>query len=94
MLACSLTGQELRVVHNRVGSPTYAPDLNDGLRRLVQAGAKGLYHVVNAGTANSYELARAAVERARLPGPALHHRRPVPGSGGSPRLQRPGHQPL
>ena len=50
--------RELRVVDDQVGSPTYAPDLAEGLWRLIVAGARGTYHMTNAGIVSRYEFAR------------------------------------
>ena len=55
-------GAPLRVVDDQRGSPTYAGHLADALLRLVEADARGLYHVANSGTATWWELARAAVD--------------------------------
>jgi dTDP-4-dehydrorhamnose reductase len=48
---------ELSVVDDQVGSPTYTPDLADGLIRLVEAGAKGVVHVANEGACSWYDYA-------------------------------------
>ena len=48
---------ELKVVSDQVGSPTYTPDLADGLARLVEAGASGIVHVSNEGACSWYEYA-------------------------------------
>ncbi len=61
-----LAGRDrLPVVDDQTGSPTYAPDLAAGLVRLVEARARGLYHLANAGRATWCGLAR---EAARLRG--------------------------
>jgi dTDP-4-dehydrorhamnose reductase len=39
----------LRVVDDQHGCPTYATDLAEGIRALVEAGAQRLYHLSNAG---------------------------------------------
>lgn len=49
---------ELRVVADQVGSPTYTPDLADGLWRLSRTGAFGTYHMTNAGVVSRYQFAR------------------------------------
>jgi len=48
----------LRVVHDEVSNPTYAPDLADGLAALIHTGAYGVYHMTNAGYCSRYEFAR------------------------------------
>jgi dTDP-4-dehydrorhamnose reductase len=54
----------LRVVADQRGRPTYAEDLAWALRRLVEVGARGLYHVANAGEATWWDLARASLDEA------------------------------
>jgi dTDP-4-dehydrorhamnose reductase len=58
----------LRVVDDQRGRPTYAEDLAGALCRLVEVGARGLYHVANAGEATWWELARASLDEAGHPG--------------------------
>ncbi len=48
------------VVDDQVGSPTSAHDLADALVALVEAGAEGVFHVVNDGAVSRFELARTA----------------------------------
>ncbi|HYR89103.1 MAG TPA: dTDP-4-dehydrorhamnose reductase [Terriglobia bacterium] len=49
--------KELKVVDDKVGSPTYAKDLLQGIRSLMETGYYGLYHMVNSGPASRYEIA-------------------------------------
>ncbi len=51
----------LRVVHDQVGSPSYAEDVAYALVRLLEVGAEGVVHVVNEGRATWYEVAREIV---------------------------------
>jgi len=64
ILKKAASGEALRVVADQRGSPTYAPDLARGLRRLVERAEYGTYHVVSAGDASWHELAEAAVREA------------------------------
>ncbi|MFP5240007.1 MAG: dTDP-4-dehydrorhamnose reductase [Acidobacteriota bacterium] len=57
---------ELSVVHDQIGSPSYTPDLAAYSVALVQAGATGLFHLANAGRASWCELASEAVTAAGL----------------------------
>jgi dTDP-4-dehydrorhamnose reductase len=60
-------GEPLRVVGDEVGSPTYAPDLAEGIVELLAGGAfGGLHHVVNDGTVSRAGWARALLAAARL----------------------------
>jgi dTDP-4-dehydrorhamnose reductase len=54
----------LRVVDDQVGRPTYAVDLAGAVVRLVEAGARGLYHVANDGIATWWDLARFCLDEA------------------------------
>ena len=47
----------LSVVTDEIGSPTYAPDLAQGIVRLIDTGAFGVYHLTNAGVCSRYEFA-------------------------------------
>lgn len=58
----------LRVVGDQRGRPTYAADLARAIRRLVEVGARGLYHVANAGEATWWDLARACLDEAGFRG--------------------------
>lgn len=54
----------LRVVDDQRGRPTYAVDLAGALQALLEADARGLYHVANGGVASWWDLARAALDAA------------------------------
>jgi dTDP-4-dehydrorhamnose reductase len=56
----------LRMVHDEVGSPTYAPDLAAALLRLIEQPFYGTYHLVNAGACSRYEFAREIVQQANM----------------------------
>ena len=64
ILARARAGEPLRVVADQVFSPTYAPDLAAGLLALVEAGARGLFHLTNQGACTWHEMATAALEMA------------------------------
>ncbi len=55
--------QELRVVDDQRGSPTYTPDLAAALLAVVTGGRFGLYHVTNTGTCSWFEFATAIAAR-------------------------------
>lgn len=57
---------QLNVVHDQIGSPTYTPDLARYSVELVNAGGEGIYHLVNSGQASWCELAAEAVHLAGL----------------------------
>ncbi len=66
MLRLAGEREEVRVVADQVGSPTFTPDLAGMIRRLVVGRLPGLFHVTNPGTATWFELARATFAAAGL----------------------------
>lgn len=66
ILARARSGDRLRVVADERFSPTYAPDLAAGIVALLDAGARGVFHLTNSGACTWHELARAALEIAGL----------------------------
>jgi len=66
ILELAKTRDNLNVVHDQLGSPTYTPDLADNSLALVQAGARGVFHLACSGSASWCELASEAVAVAGL----------------------------
>lgn len=58
ILALSEQQPELAVVDDEVAAPTYALDLAVAIRRLIESGCFGVYHLVNEGACSRYEFAR------------------------------------
>ncbi len=94
---------ELQVVDDQVGSPTYAPDLAEGLWRLIAAEAQGAFHMTNVGIVSRCQFAREIVAAAGLDVPIkpirsanLNQpaRRPAFSALTSVRLSAVGLQPL
>lgn len=56
----------LRVVTDEVGSPSYAPDVAEGLLKLIEVNARGTYHLVNGGQVSRFELAKRIIELAGI----------------------------
>jgi dTDP-4-dehydrorhamnose reductase len=63
MVQAAQAGKPLTVVDDQFGSPTYTPDLAEGILDLLDAGASGLWHLTNSGTTNWFEFAAAALEQ-------------------------------
>ncbi|WP_462324683.1 dTDP-4-dehydrorhamnose reductase [Desulfoplanes sp.] len=61
ILDLAATRSSLDIVHDQVGCPTYTLDLACYTLALVQAGAKGIYHLTNTGHASWCELAAEAI---------------------------------
>jgi dTDP-4-dehydrorhamnose reductase len=62
MLRLGAERDEVAVVDDQRGCPTYAPDLAGALARLAVERRPGVYHVTNAGACTWHDLAAAAVE--------------------------------
>ena len=62
---------EVRVVSDQYGSPTYVPHLAAGIAQLLPSGAFGTYHIVNAGAASWYDFAVALFAEIGLATPIL-----------------------
>lgn len=63
-----LGGQNpLRVVNDKLGSPTYGKDLLTGIRTLLTTSYFGLYHMVNRGCCSRYDVALALRELLQRP---------------------------
>ncbi len=54
--------EELFMVTNEVGSPTYAPDLAAAIVRLIRYPLYGIYHLTNQGFCSRYEFAKKILE--------------------------------
>ncbi len=59
---------ELRVVDDQVGSPTYTVDLAGAIERLVDAGASGIVHCGNSGECSWYDFAKEIMRIKRIKG--------------------------
>jgi len=62
------SGQPLRIVEDQIGSPTWVEDLATALAGLLDLHSfpRGILHVTNSGHCSRLELARAALELARI----------------------------
>lgn len=78
--------RELSVVDDQVGRPTYAPDLAQGIRALVERRVTGIVHFANGGDATWFELAQEALRLAGWPDVVV---KPVPTS----EFPRPARRP-
>ncbi|HVF32920.1 MAG TPA: dTDP-4-dehydrorhamnose reductase [Acidimicrobiales bacterium] len=66
MLRLAGERDELRVVADQVGSPTFTEDLAAAIKRLVVGRLPGVFHVTNSGVATWHELAQATFSAAGL----------------------------
>lgn len=66
VIELSRSGARLIAISDAFGTPTYAEDLAQRLRRLAELDLPGIYHVTNSGDGVSYaEFTRAALDAAR-----------------------------
>lgn len=66
MLKLGAEKDSLSVVHDQIGSPTYAVDLARFLLQLIQTEKYGIYHASNSGHCSWHEFAQAIFETAGL----------------------------
>jgi dTDP-4-dehydrorhamnose reductase len=66
ILARAETGEEVRVVNDQRGAPTYARDLAVATLEALSLGLRGTYHAANAGHCTWYDAARTSVSLAGL----------------------------
>jgi dTDP-4-dehydrorhamnose reductase len=76
MLRLMAERDELRVVADQIGTPTWATSLADGIWKLAVADARGIYHYTDSGAASWYDFAVAIQEEALVLG-LLGHAIPV-----------------
>lgn len=69
ILAKATAGERLRVVHDQVGSPTYAADLAAAIARLLRDGRTGCYHVTNGGACSWHAFAVEILRQAGVAAP-------------------------
>jgi dTDP-4-dehydrorhamnose reductase len=66
VIAQAKAGEPIRVVSDQTVSPTFAGDLAEALKALVQTQAYGLYHAANPGPVSWYQFAREVLAQAGL----------------------------
>jgi dTDP-4-dehydrorhamnose reductase len=64
MLSLSKKNNELKVVNDQIGSPTYAKDLAKAIKEIIEKKSDkyGIYHVTNKGEVSWYEFAKKIFE--------------------------------
>jgi dTDP-4-dehydrorhamnose reductase len=80
MIKLAREKESLKVVHDQVGCPTYAPDLAEAVLGVIRKkdfrDARGVYHLAGAEPVSRYDLAVAAIER--VPNRKVRSIEPVP----------------
>lgn len=78
MLRLGQDREELRVVADQVGSPSWAKDIADAIAQLLQSETTGIYHFTNSGVVSWYDFAIAIFEEAGALGFPLKVQRVIP----------------
>jgi len=78
--------EELAVVDDQVGSPTYTRDLSRKIKELLLTKLYGVYHITNSGSCSWYEFAREILKLGGIKGVEL---KPIT----SEELSRPARRP-
>ena len=83
MLELGKSHSEITVVYDEVGTPTYTPDLAQGISQLIESDSYGIYHLTNSGSCSWCEFARYIFEVAQMdvkviPVTAAEFARPAP----------------
>ncbi|WP_147821224.1 dTDP-4-dehydrorhamnose reductase [Salidesulfovibrio onnuriiensis] len=82
--------EQLNVVNDQTGSPSYTPDIARNTLELVRRGKTGIYHLCNSGSATWFDLAATAVKMAEIPCAV----EPVPTSAYPTKAARPAYSVL
>jgi dTDP-4-dehydrorhamnose reductase len=67
MLRLATEKQELAVVDDQIGSPTWTVDLSLAIKALLDSGCTGIYHAANSGFCSWNEFARAIFSESGIP---------------------------
>jgi dTDP-4-dehydrorhamnose reductase len=59
-------GPPLRVVKDQIGAPSWARDVSQGIKLLVERRATGVYHIANSGYASWFDVAAFIVNHLKL----------------------------
>ena len=59
-------GENIRVVNDQLRTPTYIPDFVDGIIKIAESGAEGIYHISGEGVTTPFDMAIAVAEYLQL----------------------------
>lgn len=62
----ALAGENLRIVDDQIGRPTYARDLAGAIVKLLDSARYGTYHISNTGFCSWFDFARKIIREANL----------------------------
>lgn len=66
MLRLAKEKEEIGIVHDQIGSPTYTVDLAHFIVKLVRTEKYGIYHCTNSGSCSWFEFAKAIFEESNI----------------------------
>ena len=66
MLNLAKKNNELKVVDDQIGSPTYCRDLSNAISEILNSDKYGIYHVTNKGEVSWYEFAKKIFELSNI----------------------------
>jgi dTDP-4-dehydrorhamnose reductase len=67
MLQLSKEREQLKVVHDQIGCPTYTVDLSKCIIQLMETNKYGIYHVSNSGSCSWFDFAKEIFEQTKIP---------------------------
>ncbi len=96
MLRLMAERDELRVVDDQIGTPTWTRDIVSAMQVLMEKNANGIYHYTNEGVASWYDLAYEILSVAPAFGYPVRAEKlhPIPGSQWPSAAQRPAYSVL
>jgi len=96
MLRLASEREELRVVDDQIGTPSWTADIAAAIRALIEAGVTGTYHFTNEGVASWYDFAERILSLGRELGFPVKARRvrPIPTSDFPTPAKRPPYSVL
>lgn len=62
MISLAKERNELKVVNDQIGSPTYTPDLAKAIWLLIKGNSNGIFHVTNSGFCSRFEWSKKIFE--------------------------------
>ena len=96
MLRLAAERDELRVVDDQVGTPSWTGDIVTAMQTLINKDASGIYHFTNEGVASWYDFAEEIVTRARQLGLPVKAKQviPIPSAAYPTPAKRPAYSVL
>jgi dTDP-4-dehydrorhamnose reductase len=96
MLKLAAERDEIRVVDDQIGTPTWTRDISQAILNLVNSKASGIYNFTNEGVASWYDLADAVIKNAKRLGMPINVKKvtPIPGNEYTTLAQRPHYSVL